>query len=253
MPAIKANASPWNAGRFVGPRLAFSVEETQAIAEMLHQKNVIKELCIFCFGIDSMLRVSDLQRVRVCDIVNDKGAICTTFIAKQQKTARRVDPVLTKHTRAICKLWIARGDKHSHDLLFTNERHPSDALSASWYQRAVKRWAAAIGLVPDHYSAHSLRRTKARFLYFNCNVDIAIISTLLGHKNTDATLTYLGVLNIEAQQAALFGDIFTAKHNAYKDITTSKHPFLKPEIIKTFSDAVAKKVIAELKKQENKK
>jgi len=68
----------------------------------------------------------------------------------------------------------------------------------------------SIGLSPEFYSAHSLRRTKATFLYER-GVTVEIIGRLLGHKSPASTIRYLGIDEAQAQNAALMHDIFGSK------------------------------------------
>jgi len=70
----------------------------------------------------------------------------------------------------------------------------------------------AIGLHASNYSAHSLRRSKAIYMYRN-GVRVEIISRLLGHTSPASTLHYLGIDQAEAQSHAFAHDIFKAKRS----------------------------------------
>ena len=60
------------------------------------------------------------------------------------------------------------------------------------YSRIVKGWAALIGLDPENYGAHSLRRTKATLIYRRTK-NLRAVQLLLGHTNLQSTVRYLGI------------------------------------------------------------
>lgn len=51
---------------------------------------------------------------------------------------------------------------------------------------------AAIGLRPEDYGTHSLRRTKAAMIY-KATGNLRAIQILLGHSKIENTVRYLGV------------------------------------------------------------
>ena len=65
-------------------------------------------------------------------------------------------------------------------------------LSTRQYARLVDEWVTAIGLRPEEYGTHSLRRTKASIIY-KATGNIRAIQILLGHSKIENTVRYLGV------------------------------------------------------------
>ena len=65
-------------------------------------------------------------------------------------------------------------------------------LSTRQYARLVDEWVEAIGLRPEEYGTHSLRRTKASIIY-KAKGNIRAIQILLGHSKIENTVRYLGV------------------------------------------------------------
>lgn len=60
------------------------------------------------------------------------------------------------------------------------------------YARLVDEWVTAIGLAPDEYGTHSLRRTKASLIY-KATGNLRAIQILLGHSKIENTVRYLCV------------------------------------------------------------
>ena len=221
-----SNSAPWNKAQAVGQRRAFEPDQVRAIAENLASEHRWHELCLFTLGIDTMLRASDLLALRVEDVVASGKPVSETISLRQKKTKLGVFPVLTPATRRAAANWISESGKRPDDYLFTGHKPiHATAISESVYRRLVKSWAEAIGLDGRHYSSHSLRRTKPIHLY-RCGVPVERIAKLLGHKNTQTTLVYLGVTLAQAQEDARQHDIFEAagkprpRKNPVLDTTT---------------------------------
>ena len=200
----------WNTGCRVGQRVPFTARHVRAIARHLRCQPL--ELALFTLGIDTMLRVSDMRQLRARDICTD-GRIAQTFRLRQQKTATVVHPTLTAFTRRACQRWLLESGKTGEDFLFTLPT-AHQPVSSNWCRRAVKRWAVAIGLSPEQYSMHSLRRTKPTHLYFEEGVELAVIAQLLGHRSLATTTAYLHIAEAKARQVALAGDLFAPRRRA---------------------------------------
>ncbi len=56
----------------------------------------------------------------------------------------------------------------------------------------VVAWVAAVGLGPQGYGTHSMRRTKATLIYRRTR-NLRAVQLLLGHTKIESTVRYLGV------------------------------------------------------------
>ncbi len=65
-------------------------------------------------------------------------------------------------------------------------------MSTRQYARLVDEWVTAVGLRPEEYGTHSLRRTKTSMIY-RATGNIRAIQILLGHSKIENTVRYLGV------------------------------------------------------------
>lgn len=205
----------WNAGRAVGPRTAFTHAEVTLLIERLQKAGAFHDLALLTTGIDTMLRASDLLRLRVRDVTRVDESIREHLVWRQRKTGSNVSPVLTPTSRYWLKHWIEVNGKRQTDFLFTGMK-PRDAapLTASTWRRKVKTWAVMIGLDPAEYSSHSIRRTKAVFMYRE-GCGIADISKLLGHRSTEVTLHYLGITAEHLRAQALKYDVFDGQAKSH--------------------------------------
>ena len=224
----------WNRGVVVGERIALSSVEAQSVLKLLNDTANLHDACLFATAIDSMLRCSDLLQLRVGDVVASNGRVRW----RQKKTGRNVFPVLTATTQDAISAWVELSGKSASHFLFTREK-PINAkpISATHYRSLIKSWVQQIGLSPDRYSTHSLRRTKPHFLYRYGYSDLEHIARLLGHSGTQTTSRYLGIEQREAENHALAGDLFTADPH----IPDPGHPLLrellKPQFLDLFIEA----------------
>lgn len=198
----------WNRNRRVGPREALTQKQVQSIRKLLAKKPSAHDLCLFMVAIDTMLRASNLLQLRVCDVMQPDGSIRESFPWRQNKSSEPVNPVLTLPTRRTLQKWIDESGKSPDDYIFTRTK-PADSspITAGFYRELIKGWVRSIELYPDSFSGHSLRRTKAIFMYER-GVPIPIIGRLLGHKTESATLHYIGVTDKVARDYALGNGIF---------------------------------------------
>jgi integrase len=72
---------------------------------------------------------------------------------------------LTSDARASLLAWLERRGGTIDDFAFPSRVNADRHLSTHQYARLVDEWVTAIGLTPQEYGTHSLRRTKASIIY----------------------------------------------------------------------------------------
>ena len=110
----------------------------------------------------------------------------------QQKTGRPVQFEMTEQTRDAALAWITQRGLHQGDYLFPSRIHACTHLTTRQYARLLKRWVASIGLDPNKYGTHSLRRTRAAQIYRKTG-NLRAVQLLLGHTKLESTVRYLGI------------------------------------------------------------
>ena len=75
------------------------------------------------------------------------------------------------------------------------------SITTRQHQRIVKIWCEMLKLDGALYSTHSIRRTKAAYVYAKTK-NLAAVKELLGHANVAATGVYLGVTSDDARALA---------------------------------------------------
>ena len=99
---------------------------------------------------------------------------------------------LTSDVRASLLAWFERRGGSLDEHAFPSRIDRTQHMSTRQYARLVDEWVTAIGLRPEEYGTHSLRRTKASMIY-RATGNIRAIQILLGHSKIENTVRYLGV------------------------------------------------------------
>jgi integrase len=189
-PAAKARPA-WNAGKQVGAKRALKVKQIWLIRFFLDREGRMRDRALFDLAIDSKLRGCDLVKMKIGSLVSGP-AIRNRSMVIQQKTGRPVQFEITADTRASLLAWLERRGGRVDDFAFPSRVDPDGHLSTRQYARLVDEWVTAIGLRPEEYGTHSLRRTKAALIY-KATGNLRAIQILLGHTKIENTVRYLGV------------------------------------------------------------
>jgi integrase len=110
----------------------------------------------------------------------------------QQKTGQPVQFEITEQTRESISNWINHEELLAGDYLFKSRNRVSSHLSTRQYARRVNAWVSDIGLDPAEYGTHSMRRTKASLIYRRTK-NLRAVQILLGHREMESTVRYLGI------------------------------------------------------------
>jgi integrase len=181
----------WNVGRKVGPKRALKQKEVWAIRFWLDQAGRLRDRALFDLAIDSKLRGCDLVRVHIDDLVRG-NAVRDRATIVQRKTGRPVQFEILEPARSTLLMWLECRGGVLEDFIFPSRIDHSSHLSTRQYGRLVDEWVSGIGLKPQDYGAHSLRRTKASMIYKQTG-NLRAVQILLGHTKIESTVRYLGV------------------------------------------------------------
>jgi len=183
--------SPWNKGRLIGQKPPLKLQEVWSIRIRLEMTNKKRDLALFNLAIDSKLRSCDLVKLKVIDLAHG-SAMLNRAIVIQQKTHRPVQFEVTPQTQKSISAWIEMEHLTSQNYLFPSRSKHGDHISTRQYARILKSWIEMIGLSPNEYGTHSMRRTKATLIYKRTH-NLRAVQLLLGHSKLESTVRYLGI------------------------------------------------------------
>ena len=189
-PAAKERC-PWNVGRMVGAKRALKPQQVWAIRFWLDRERRLRDRAMFDLAIDSKLRGCDVVKVKISDLVSG-AQIRSRAIVIQQKTGRPVQFEILEPARGSILAWLERRGGTIDEFAFPSRIDHTDHISTRQYARLVDEWVTGIGLRPEDYGTHSLRRTKASIIYKQAG-NLRAVQILLGHTKIETTVRYLGV------------------------------------------------------------
>ncbi len=175
---------PWNKGK-LRPKHVWSIRTKLQIAKRT------RDLAMFNLAIDSKLRGCDVVALKVEDVAPSGYSIDRATV-RQKKTGQPVKFEITEQTRQAVDDYIKAARKKPGEFLFTGRYGRGRCMSTRQYARLVSEWIASIGLDPNLFGTHSLRRTKATLIYRRTG-NLRAVQLLLGHTKIESTVRYLGI------------------------------------------------------------
>ena len=167
------------------------------VRAFLADRNARNEL-LFCFGIYTGLRISDILRIKVKDV---KGK--NVFFVKEQKTqktkkkgstTKRI-PILASLRKMIDKYVIGLVDE---EYLFKSRQGRNKPITRVRAYDILREAAYACSL--EEIGTHTLRKTFGYHMYQETK-DIALLQDIFNHSAEYITRKYIGI-NQEAIDAA---------------------------------------------------
>ncbi len=171
--------------------------ELEAMKKYFLGKNEIRNYTLFCVGINTALRISDILSLRWKDVYDFK---CRSFKKhlqlREQKTKKASSIFLNKEALNALKKLLTYCSKSrlpikENDFIFTGKKHTGKPLSRSQAYRIISG-AAKVLKIAGNIGCHSLRKT---FGYFAARMGIpsTMLMNIFNHSSFPITRRYLGI------------------------------------------------------------
>lgn len=184
-------------GQKQGKKEPFTNEEIIELKEILVKTEQPRDLSLLCVGLDSHLRSSDLRALKWRDVLNEQEGLKRKFHVVQRKTGAIIQVELTPETIQILTWWYNESKKKEYTYIFNSRKKLDFPISYPHHTCLVKKWAKLLGLNPDVYSTHSIRRSVPS-LFYNQKKDAEACRIVLGHNSISSTSHYLGINELKA-------------------------------------------------------
>jgi site-specific recombinase XerD len=191
----RARRRPWNKGREVGKKGAFTPAQVKRIRQILVARGVpgLRDLALFQAAVDTMLHGPDLFNLTVKDVQLPNGKIRPVIKVPRRSGMPPVRCAFSKTAATALGKWIAVSGAKRADYLFPGRRTKSPhPMGVRQMNRLLKFWIAEAGLDPKKYGNESLRRTKALHILKGTG-DLEMVRMLLGHAKIESTARFLRV------------------------------------------------------------
>lgn len=155
--------------------------------------NSTRDYALFTLGINSGLRISDLLKLKVSDVLEGKK-IRDRITMREQKTGKSKDFPLGRTSKKALEEHLATWEYQPEDFLFPSRKRTGKNGGALTRQQAyniINGAAKAVG-IQEQIGTHTLRKTFGYHAYKQ-GMDITVIQKLLNHSAPSVTLRYIGI------------------------------------------------------------
>lgn len=149
---------------------------------------------IFQVGKATLLRVSDVLRLKQADVFDDYGAIKQHAFIKDKKTGKRntlyLKPVMMD--LMMYQQWLKRnGYEGTTEWLFPSTTRPQKHIDERQFYNVMAKVGDLLDI--NYLGTHTMRKTGAYRVYVQSNYNIGLVMKLLNHSSEAMTLAYLGL------------------------------------------------------------
>jgi integrase len=171
----------------------------------------LRNYCLTVFGMNTMLRISDIVNFKIGNIINSDGSFKTGITIYEQKTGKKRAVIFNQAIREAVSLYLSSLKEYSlDDFLFKSNKSKNGVQQpilprSAWriYNEAGKALGfTKIGL---NLGTHSLRKTGARRNYEVAlqqgNPEaLLIVSKALNHSSVQITQRYIDISEADVLQ-----------------------------------------------------
>lgn len=169
------------------------LEKIEEIKSILKEEGT-RNLLLFCLGINTALRISDLLRFKVGDVRNKSH-----IELKEQKTGKLKRFPLRGNLLALIEEYIK--NKADSDYLFPSRNGSNKPLTRAMAYTIINNACRKAG-IQEKIGTHSLRKTFS-YHYYRTYKDVAMLQYLLNHSSPSVTLRYIGITQDNIEESLL--------------------------------------------------
>ena len=162
-----------------------TIDELKTLINTECRHEIVKRA--FLFSCLCGLRVSDIRKLRWCDLQRSGGRVRIEITMQKTK-----EPIYLPLSPEALKWMPARGDKAPDDNVF-------DLPSPAMVNILIKPWAKAAG-INKRFTFHTARHTFATMM-LTLGADLYTTSKLLGHADVKMTQVYAKIINQKKDDA----------------------------------------------------
>ena len=159
-----------------------------SIKILLKQKN-LRDYCLFTLGINSGLRISDLLKLTIADVM-EKGKPKDRIRLREKKTNKYKEFPLSDNAKSAIKEYLKTRNYTESEPLFISRKNKGFLLRQQAY-KIINDVAKSVG-IKEKIGTHTLRKTFGYHAYNN-GYDITLIQKLFNHSSPSVTLRYIGI------------------------------------------------------------
>lgn len=180
-------------------------DELRALADYFLQKGQLRNYVMVIMGASTVLRISDLLRMRWSDVYDEEKREFRTHVSlTEKKTGKpKTIPLGSQAIGALRQLYPHR----KGEFIFSNNRKDASAISRVQAWRILHAAVTALG-ISGKVACHSLRKTWGYHACMDNKLPPALIMLVYNHSSFKITERYLGIEQDHIDQAYLDVELF---------------------------------------------
>ncbi len=176
-----------------------SKKKINAIKKVLASS--LRDSLLFTFGINSGLRIGDILKMKLRDVVDTRGHPLPFYELRERKTGKAKRIPLSANVQRSVREFAARIDMSPDDYLFQSRKGANRPISRQQAWHILSQTAKIVGL-QDRIGTHTLRKTFGYHAY-KSGADIAILQSLFNHSAPSVTLRYIGITQDDMDEVVI--------------------------------------------------
>lgn len=158
-------------------------KEKIELIKVILKRQGMRDYLMFLLGINSGLRISDILKLKVSDVLNKQY-----INIKEQKTGKNKKFPITDSFKTQLNEYIMH--KQPDDWLFLSRRG-NRAITRVQAYRIINKACLNAGIT-EQVGTHTLRKTFG-YHFYNKTKDIGLLQNIFNHSTPSVTLRYIGI------------------------------------------------------------
>lgn len=166
----------------------------------------IRNYTVFQTGKATLLRVSDVMKLKKEDVYDDHGNVKKIALTTDKKTKKPNKLYLRPIRQELINYrnWLQNYQADTGELVFQSKwlfpslRRPANHLDGHSFYKIVHKVGLSMGI--DWIGSHTMRKTGALMVYNQSGKNIGLVMKLLNHSSEAITLHYLGLEQKKREQ-----------------------------------------------------
>jgi site-specific recombinase XerD len=160
-----------------------------------------RNFLLFTLGINTGLRISDLLKLKVEDVQDEKGRILEYLDLTEKKTKKQRLIYINDEARSALEYFLEKTKIYELDryLFISDKTKINKPISRIRAWQLIQSWCREVG-IKTRIGTHTLRKTMGYQMRI-AGVAIEIIQEVLGHQSISMTKRYLGITDDEVTKA----------------------------------------------------
>lgn len=175
-------------------------KKIEAMKKVLSENK--RDLLMFVLGINCGLRISDILKMKVNDVLNDKGKAREFVEMREEKTGKARRIVFADNVQKAIMDYLkgfsvsAEGLEGMGRPLFLSRKNDKDgaskALSRQMAYNIINGASRCVG-IDEKIGTHTLRKSFG-FHAYKAGTDIVLLQQIFNHSSPSVTLRYIGIV-----------------------------------------------------------